>query len=141
MCIRDSSYTGNPLACRAALATLDVFEQQDWMARVRLLGQFLWSATASLRSHRYVAEVRQQGLILAVELARRPQTREAFPAAERRGLRAYRHALATHKDFGVLLRPLGDILYFMPPYVIEPREVEAMARIACEAIDYATQDD
>ena len=139
--LHSHSYTGNPLACRAALATLDVFEQQDWMARVRLLGQFLWSATASLRSHRYVAEVRQQGLILAVELARRPQTREAFPAAERRGLRAYRHALATHKDFGVLLRPLGDILYFMPPYVIEPREVEAMARIACEAIDYATQDD
>ena len=136
--LHSHSYTGNPLACRAALATLDVFEQQDWMTRARLLGQFLWSATAALRSHRYVADVRQQGLILAVELARSTRTREPFPATDRRGLRAYRHALTSHKDFGVLLRPLGDVIYFMPPYVIEPREVEAMAKIAIEAIDVAT---
>lgn len=139
--LHSHSYTGNPLACRAALATLDVFEQQDWTARARLLGQFLWSAVAPLRSHRHVADVRQQGLILAVELARNTRTREAFPAHERRGLRAYRHALNSHKDFGVLLRPLGDVIYFMPPYVIEPREVEAMAKIAIDSIDAATRDE
>lgn len=139
--LHSHSYTGNPLACRAALATLDVFEQQDWMARVRLLGQYLWSATAALRSHRYVADVRQQGLIMAIELARSGRTREPFAPAERRGLRAYRHALKTHKDFGVLLRPLGDVIYFMPPYVIEPREAEAMAKIAIDAIEHATADD
>ncbi|MGQ0698195.1 MAG: adenosylmethionine--8-amino-7-oxononanoate transaminase [Panacagrimonas sp.] len=139
--LHSHSYTGNPLACRAALATLDIFEQQDWTARARLLGQFLWSATAPLRSHRYVADVRQQGLILAIELAKSTRTREPFPAEERRGLRAYRHALQSHKDFGVLLRPLGDVIYFMPPYVIEPREVEAMARIAIDSIDAATRDE
>lgn len=139
--LHSHSYTGNPLACRAALATLDIFEQQDWMGRVRLLGQFLWSSTAALRSHRYVADVRQQGLILAIELAKSTHSREPFPASERRGLRVYRHALKAHKEFGVLLRPLGDVIYFMPPYVIEPREVEAMAKIAIEAIDAATRDE
>ena len=78
---------------------------------------------------------------MAVELAKNPNKREPFPAQERRGLRAYRHALTSHKDFGVLLRPLGDVIYFMPPYVIEPREVEAMAKIAIDAIDVATRDD
>jgi adenosylmethionine---8-amino-7-oxononanoate aminotransferase len=136
--LHSHSYTGNPLACRAALATLDVFEQQDWMARTRLLGQYLWSATTPLRSHRHVTDIRQQGLILAIELGRSARTREPFPASERRGLRAYRHALKAHKDFGVLLRPLGDVIYFMPPYVIEPREVEAMAKIAIDAIEHAT---
>ncbi|MGH8519591.1 MAG: adenosylmethionine--8-amino-7-oxononanoate transaminase, partial [Panacagrimonas sp.] len=103
--LHSHSYTGNPLACRAALATLEVFEQQDWPARARLLGQYLWGAMAPLRSHRHVADIRQQGLILAVELARTSRTREPFAAAERRGLRVYRHALKSHKDFGVLLRP------------------------------------
>lgn len=138
--LHSHSYTGNPLACRAALATLEVFEQQDWTARARLLGQYLWSATAALRSHPRVADVRQQGLILAVEMARSANTREPYPASERRGLRVYRHALRSHQDFGVLLRPLGNVVYFMPPYVIEPREIEAMAKIAIEGIERATRD-
>ncbi len=137
--LHSHSYTGNPLACRAALATLDVFEQQDWMSRVALLGQYLWSATAELRSHPNVADVRQQGLILAVELAKNPASRTPYPSSERRGLRAYRHALNSHKDFGVLLRPLGDVIYFMPPYVIEPKEVEIMAKIAIDSINGATR--
>ncbi|MCC2655755.1 MAG: adenosylmethionine--8-amino-7-oxononanoate transaminase [Panacagrimonas sp.] len=137
--LHSHSYTGNPLACRAALATLEIFEQQDWPSRARLLGQYLFNALAPLRSHRHVADIRQQGLIVAVELARSTRTREPFAASDRRGLRAYRHALKSHKDFGVLLRPLGDVVYFMPPYVIEPREIQTMAQIAIEAIDIATQ--
>lgn len=137
--LHSHSYTGNPLVCRAALATLDVFAEQDWMGRVRLLGEYLWSVTQELRRHPHVADVRQQGLILAVELARNPTTRKPFPAVERRGLRVYRHALKANPEFGVLLRPLGDVIYFMPPYVIEPRELESMARIAIESIDQATR--
>lgn len=139
--LHSHSYTGNPLACRAAQATLEIFEQQDWIERVNLLGQFLWSSLAPIRSHRHVADVRQQGLILAIELMKNPQSGEPFPFEERRGLRAFRHALRSHPEFGVLLRPLGDVIYFMPPYVIEPRELEHMAKVAMEAIDVATQTD
>lgn len=132
--LHSHSYTGNPLACRAALATLDVFEQSNVLAANTVLEQQMWSYTADLRSHPNVAEIRQQGMILAIELAKNPRNRTPYPAEERRGLRVYRHAL----DKGVLLRPLGNVIYFMPPYVITPRQVERMCRAALEGIQAAT---
>jgi adenosylmethionine-8-amino-7-oxononanoate aminotransferase len=134
--LHSHSYTGNPLACRAALATLDLFEQSNVMGANSLKSQFMWAHTAELRSHCHVAEVRQQGMILAIELAKNGRTREPFPTAERRGLRVYQHGL----QHGVLLRPLGDVVYFMPPYAIEPREIELMLKVATEGIHAATRD-
>lgn len=61
-----------------------------------------------------MADVRQTGMIAAVELVADKATRTPFPAADRRGLRVYRHGLAQ----GALLRPLGNVVYFMPPYVV-----------------------
>jgi adenosylmethionine---8-amino-7-oxononanoate aminotransferase len=133
--LHSHSYTGNPLACAAALGTLAVFAECDWMSITRGLGQLMWTQTAPLRTHPFVAEVRQQGMILAVELAKNPTRREPYPAAERRGLRAYQHALTK----GVLLRPLGNTLYLMPPYVITPREIETLCTVLIEAVDIATQ--
>jgi adenosylmethionine-8-amino-7-oxononanoate aminotransferase len=75
-------------------------------------------------------------MILAIELARDKAMREPYPWQERRGLRAYRHALSR----GVLLRPLGSVVYFMPPYVITPEEIRFLAEVAGEAIDIATRD-
>ena len=72
-------------------------------------------------------------MILAIELVKDRATRAAFAWEERRGLRIYRHAL----ERGVLLRPLGTTIYFMPPYVIEPDEIELLARVATEGIDIA----
>ena len=134
--LHSHSYTGNPLACRAALATLDLFDQTSVLASNMVKSQLMWAHSAELRAHRRVAEVRQQGMILAIELAKNINKREPFPAAERRGLRVYQHAL----EKGVLLRPLGDVIYFMPPYAIEPKEIELMAKVALEGIDKATRD-
>jgi len=133
--LHSHSYTGNPLACRAALATLDLFEQTNVLAVNKVLEQEMWAYTAELRSHPQVAEIRQQGMVLAIELARNIRSKEPYPAHERRGLRVYQHALQK----GVLLRPLGDVIYFMPPYVITPKEVELLCRVALEAIKEATQ--
>ena len=72
-------------------------------------------------------------MILAIETVRDQRTREPFPWQERRGLRAYRHALAR----GVLLRPLGGVIYCMPPYVITPAEIDLMLDVAAECIDRA----
>ena len=134
--LHSHSYTGNPLACAAALATLEVFESENWLARNRELGHLMWMRVSELVSHPHVAEVRQQGLILAIELAKNPRKREAYPAHERRGLRVYQHAL----EKGVLLRPLGNVVYFMPPYVTTTEEVALMARTAIEGIEIATRD-
>ena len=134
--LHSHSYTGNALACRAALASLDLFERDDVLGRNRTLARRMAEATAHLADHPNVAEVRQTGMILAIELVRDKATREPYPWQERRGLRVYRHALTR----GVLLRPLGNVIYFMPPYVITPEEIRLMAAVAAEGIDLATRD-
>lgn len=134
--LHSHSYTGNPLACRAALATLDLFADPTVLARNRQLAQMMWAGTDELRNHPYVAEVRQQGMILAIEMVKNARKREPYPSEERRGMRVYQYGL----EHGVLLRPLGNVVYFMPPYVIDPEEIGLMCRIATEGIMEATSD-
>jgi len=133
--LHSHSYTGNPLACAAANATLDLFEREPVLERNRALATHMARATARLRDHPHVAEVRQTGMILAIELVKDRRTREPFPAADRRGRRVYRHAL----ERGVLLRPLGDVIYFMPPYVVTEAEIDLMAEVAHAGIEQATK--
>jgi adenosylmethionine---8-amino-7-oxononanoate aminotransferase len=133
--LHSHSYTGNALACAAALATLEIFDQQDWMAENRNHGHLLWMGVAGLLKHPNVAEVRQQGMILAIELAADARARKPFPAAERRGRRVYEYGL----EKGVLLRPLGDVIYFMPPYILTGEEVKLMSQTAIEGIERAVQ--
>ena len=89
---------------------------------------------APIGAHRHVADLRQAGLILAFELAPGGDRRKTFDPALRIGLRAYRAALAR----GVVLRPLGDILYWMPPYCIDEAQLQLLARVTAEVIDEAT---
>ncbi len=133
--LHSHSYTGNPLACRAALATLDLFATDAVLERNRDLAAAMAAACAGLADHPHVAEVRQTGMILAVEMVRDKRTREPFPWQERRGRTVYRHAL----EHGVLLRPLGDVVYLMPPYVITQEQVAEVARVAAEGIELATR--
>jgi len=89
-----------------------------------------------LEDHPHVAEVRQRGMIVAIELVRDKAKREPYPWQERRGLVVYRHGL----ERGVLLRPVGDVVYFMPPYVIAPEEIDLMVDVARDGIERATCD-
>jgi adenosylmethionine---8-amino-7-oxononanoate aminotransferase len=73
-------------------------------------------------------------MITAVELVKDKRTREPYPWQERRGLVIYRHAL----ERGVLLRPVGNVVYFMPPYVVTPDEIDLMVSVAREGIEKAT---
>lgn len=129
--LHSHSYTGNPLACAAALATLDIFATEPVLERNRVLAAHMARCAAPLASHAHVAEVRQCGMILAIETVRDRATREPYPWQERRGQRAYRHALAR----GVLLRPLGGVIYCMPPFVITPAEIELMVAVAGECVE------
>ena len=134
--LHSHSYTGNALGCRAALATLDIFEQDQVIERNKALAARMAQAAAPLADHSHVAEVRQQGMILAIELVKDKKNREPYPWQERRGLTVYRHGLKR----GVLLRPVGPVTYFMPPYVIQPEEIDFMVQVAAEGIDLATAD-
>ncbi|TCO80751.1 adenosylmethionine-8-amino-7-oxononanoate aminotransferase [Plasticicumulans lactativorans] len=134
--LHSHSYTGNALAARAALATLALFDDDEVLARNRRLATHMGRAAAPLREHPHVADVRQTGMILAIEMVRDKATREPYPWQERRGLAVYRHALMR----GALLRPLGNVIYFMPPYVITEEQIDFMVEVAREGIEIATLD-
>ena len=131
--LHSHSYTGNALACRAALATLDLFVDNDVLTHNRVLAQLMTDVSKRFETHPNVAEVRQTGMIVAIEMVKNKATREPFPWQERRGLHVYRHGLSR----GVLLRPLGNVIYFMPPYIITPEEIKLMADVAWEGIQLA----
>ena len=133
--LHSHSYTGNPLGCTAALATLDIFQNENVIDRNRALSVKLAAAIAPLKDHPHVGDVRQTGMIAAIELVKNPAGREPFPWQERRGLRVYQYALTQ----GVLLRPLGDVIYFMPPYVITEEEIHKMVDVATKGIELATR--
>ncbi|HEX6637846.1 MAG TPA: adenosylmethionine--8-amino-7-oxononanoate transaminase [Steroidobacteraceae bacterium] len=131
--LHSHSYTGNPLACAAANATLAIFREEPVLEKNRERAARLRESVAHLQDHPHVAEIRQRGMILAVELMKDVKARTPWPAEERRGLRIHKLAL----ERGALIRPLGTTVYFMPPYVIEADEIEALARVATEGIELA----
>ncbi len=132
--LHSHSYTGNTLACAAANATLDIFEQEPVLERNRKLAAHMARATERFKDHPHVSDVRQTGMIAAIEMAKDKKSREPYPLQERRGRIVYKHALSR----GALLRPLGDVVYFMPPYVIQEAEIDFLADVAWEGINLAT---
>ncbi|HCL15037.1 MAG TPA: adenosylmethionine--8-amino-7-oxononanoate transaminase, partial [Pseudomonas sp.] len=131
--LHSHTYTGNPLACAAALATLDIFAEDNVIEANKALAARMASATAHLAEHPHVAEVRQTGMALAIEMVQDKPSRTAYPWQERRGLKVYQHAL----ERGALLRPLGSVVYFLPPYCITEEQIDFLAAVASEGIDIA----
>lgn len=123
------TYTGNPLACAAALATLDVFEQEQTMDHVAdlcvLIGELLEPVAKLPR----VAEIRRKGLMVGVEL-------EGFPLEARAG---HQVTLAARRR-GAIIRPLGDTVVLMPPLAITPEELRRLVDILGESIAEVSAD-
>lgn len=134
--LHSHSYTGNALACAAALATLELFEASDVLADNRRTAALMRAAVEPLEDHPHVGEIRQTGMILALEMVADRERMTAWDWRERRGMRVYAHAL----DNGVLLRPIGNVVYFMPPYVINESEIAQMVDVAAAGIDLAAID-
>jgi adenosylmethionine---8-amino-7-oxononanoate aminotransferase len=131
--LHSHSYTGNPLACRVALETLAIFRDEPVLERNRQLAAHLAGRLRPLREHPHVADVRQTGMIAAIELVADKPSRRPFPATERRGLQVYLHGL----QHGALLRPLGNVVYFMPPYVVTEEELDQLVDVAIAGIAHA----
>jgi adenosylmethionine---8-amino-7-oxononanoate aminotransferase len=134
--LHSHSYTGNALACRAGLATLAIFQQQPILENNSQLATFMAKIAARFNEHPQVAEVRQTGMIVAIELVKNKVTREPYPWQERRGQRVYQYALSK----GVLLRPLGNVIYFMPPYIITEEQLLMLVEVAWNGIQQAVKD-
>jgi adenosylmethionine---8-amino-7-oxononanoate aminotransferase len=122
------TYTGNPLACAAAIATLQVFEDEGTLAalapKIELLGELLDEHVAPLAS---VAEIRRRGTMVGIELT-------DFPLASRMG---HQVTLAA-RERGAIVRPLGDTIVLMPPLSISEDELRRLVAITATAIAVAT---
>jgi len=121
--LHSHSYTGNPLGCAAANATLDIFENENIIEKNKAKAKTLEKLLQKFKTLPNVKEVRQRGLIAAIEL-------QGYKASDRIGLKVYDYALKN----GVILRPLGHVVYFMPPFIISDEELEKITTVAYEAI-------
>jgi adenosylmethionine---8-amino-7-oxononanoate aminotransferase len=128
------TFSGNPLACAAAIATLDVFQEEQTLQKLPAKIARLSDHLCRLAEHPHVAVTRQRGLIGAVELAADKSTGLRYPAQERRAWRVCREALTR----GVWLRPLADVLYVMPPLAISIKEIDELMETFTQAIDLIT---
>jgi adenosylmethionine-8-amino-7-oxononanoate aminotransferase len=117
------TYGGNPLGAAAGLATLDVFAEERTLERLPAKAARLGEHLARIARLPHVGNVRQRGLIAAVELVREVATKEPFPWEERRGHRVCDDALSE----GVWIRPLGDVIVIMPPLAISLDQLDRIA--------------
>ncbi|MDE0736166.1 MAG: aminotransferase class III-fold pyridoxal phosphate-dependent enzyme, partial [Pirellulaceae bacterium] len=114
------TYGGNPLAAAVALATLEVFEEEQTLQQIAGKSEHLGNLLDSLKSLPHVGDVRHRGLVAAVELVQDQATHQPFPWEDQRGAQVCRFAL----EHGVWLRPLGNVIVIMPPLNISAEQLE-----------------
>jgi adenosylmethionine---8-amino-7-oxononanoate aminotransferase len=114
------TYTGNPLACAAAIANLDLMEKNDTVGNVGRNAPRLAAMLDRLKTLRHVGEIRQKGYMVGIEVVKDRTSRERFDPARRVG-----HAVcAGVRERGVIIRPLGDTVVLMPPPAMGVRQLE-----------------
>ncbi len=121
--LHSHSYTGNALACAAANATLDIFENENIIEENEKKSCYMLEKLKEFEKLENVQEIRQTGMVSVVEL-------KGYASEERIGLKVHQYCL----DKGVLIRPLGHVVYFMPPYVISYEEIDKMMDTTLDAI-------
>ncbi|MEG0843965.1 MAG: adenosylmethionine--8-amino-7-oxononanoate transaminase [Romboutsia sp.] len=129
--LHSHSYSGNPLGCSVAIETLNIFEDENTIEKNKIKSDYLRKKVESvLDDIPYVGEYRQIGMIGAIELVKNKETKDPFESELRVGYNIYKNALRR----GVILRALGNIVYFMPPYVISESEIDFMIDVAKDSI-------
>ncbi|WDI43416.1 adenosylmethionine--8-amino-7-oxononanoate transaminase [Bremerella sp. P1] len=128
------TFGGNPLSAAAAMATLDVFEQEDTLAQLPDKIQRIAEHLSRLIEHPHVGNVRQIGMIAAIELVKNRETGEHFPWTERHGHQVCQFAL----DHGLWIRPLGDVIVIMPPLAVSMDQIDTMCEVIAQGIDHVT---
>ena len=125
------TYSGNPLACSAAIAVLDILKDGTVLKQANENAKYFTAIIKEkFASHRNAGDIRTIGLINAIELVKDKKTKEPFDARLRTGYQIYKKALKK----GLLLRPLGDVIYFNPPLIIDKKEMDTAVEIAYECL-------
>jgi adenosylmethionine-8-amino-7-oxononanoate aminotransferase len=130
------TYTGNPLACAAALANLKVFEQEETLQRLELRIALMEEWLRSFRALPIVGDIRQCGFMVGIELVQDKKTKAPFPPEQRVAVRVIKEA----RKRGLILRPLGDVLVIMPPLAISHPELVRLLDITYAAIEKVAEE-
>lgn len=129
------TYTGNPLACAAALASLSVFEKektiQKLQNKIRLLKEFL----TPLKELKHIGDIRQKGFMAGIELIKDKKKQLPYKTEEKMGIKVCRMA----RDKKIILRPLSNVVVLMPPFVINEKELKYLIEIVKECIIKVTE--
>lgn len=126
------SYTGNPISCAVACESLNIFAEHNVLEENRHKSSFIREMAEPLaQKHPYIGEYRQLGMVGALEMVEDKRSKKPFDWRQRVGYHIYRKAL----EKGVLLRPLGNVIYFMPPYIVNEKDIELMVSTAFKAIN------
>jgi len=128
------SYTGNPLACAAALACLDIFEKEETLKNLQPKIELLEGWLKEISELPHVGDARNKGLMAGVELVKDKNTKEPYAWEEKMGWKAAYHA----RDNGVFIRPLGNVMVIMPPLSISIENLGRMLGIIKNAISAVT---
>ncbi|MEZ6062560.1 MAG: adenosylmethionine--8-amino-7-oxononanoate transaminase [Planctomycetaceae bacterium] len=128
------TYTGNPLGCAAALASLELFDRNDVLRNADVSAEIMKSRLQELTDHKHVLEVRQKGIMVGIELVSDRSTSLPFSADLRIG---HQVTLAARKR-GVIIRPLGDVIVLMPAPAMPGHLIHRLCDAAIEAIQEVT---
>lgn len=129
------SYTGNQLGCAVALANLDLYEKENLIGRVERTSRKVEEWLQAFYRLNHVGDVRQRGLMAGIELVKDRETKEPYPYEEGIGVRVCRKA----RDLGLITRPLGDVITFLPPLAATEEDLSAMLDILYAAIREVTE--
>lgn len=124
------SFTGNPLAAAVAVENLKIHEEDCILEKLQPKIKKLSEALEKFRELKWVGDIRQTGMIGAIELVKDKATKEDFDFKYRIGYQIYKEGLKR----GAIIRPLGNVLYFMPPFVITEEEIDMLTDIAYDSI-------
>jgi adenosylmethionine---8-amino-7-oxononanoate aminotransferase len=125
------SYTANPLACAAANASLELLVELDCQQRIKTIAEQHESFAKMIRQHKLVKEARQTGTIIAIEFDTKEETSYFNSLRDK----LYKFYL----DNGVLLRPLGNVIYILPPYCITKKELSKVYGVIVQSLDYLSE--
>ncbi len=128
------TYTGNALACSAALASLDIFEKEHTIEKIQPRIEQLSNRLSTFRELEHVGDVRQCGLIAGIELVKDRRTKAEYDAADKIGIRVTNAA----RKRGLITRPLTNVIVIMPPLCISERELDTLLDVLFESIQEVT---
>ncbi|WP_088072975.1 adenosylmethionine--8-amino-7-oxononanoate transaminase [Gottfriedia luciferensis] len=129
------SYTGNPLGCAVALANLELFNTTHLLQHVETIAAYIQNKLVKFNDLKHVGDIRQSGLMIGIELVQSKISKEAFHWNERIGVKVTKRA----KELGLLTRPLGNVIVFMPPLASTELEIKEMLDILYNAISDITE--